>query len=91
MGPQTRKEIIAEINSTAIKTIENTVKGSLERVPPKEFLNKTTDKTIKRIKRSTISEFKSKDNKILYETNNNILEKIDDPINSIEKGHIERC
>ena len=79
MDPQTKNEIIAKISSTATKTIEE------------EFLDKTTGETIKRIKSSTIPEFKSKGNKIRYEANNNILEKIDDAINSIEKGHIERC
>ena len=37
-----------------------------------------------------ILEFKSKD-KIRYKASNNILEKADDAISSIEKGHIERC
>ena len=46
--------------------------------------------TIKRNKSSTISEFKSKGNKIRYEANSNILEKIDDAINSIQKGNINR-
>ena len=91
MDPQTKNEIIAEISSTATKTIEQAVRDSLKRALPQEFLDKTTDETIKRIKSSTIPEFKSKGNKIRYEANNNILEKIDDAINSIEKGHIERC
>ena len=46
--------------------------------------------TIKRSKSSAISEFKSKGNKIRYEANSNILEKIDDAINSIQKGNINR-
>ena len=58
---------------------------------PQEYLDKTTDETTKRIKSSTIPEFKSKDNKICYEVNSNILEKNYDAINSIEKGHIKRC
>ena len=91
MDPQTKKEIIAEISSTATKTIEKAVRDSLKRALPQECIDKTTDKTIKRIQSSTIPEFKSKGNKICYEANNNILEKIDDAINSIEKGHIERC
>ena len=63
--------------------IGQAVRDSLKRALPQEFLDITTDETIKRIKCSTIAEFKSKDN--------NVLEKIDDAINSIEKGHIERC
>ena len=81
MDPQTKNEIIAEISSTATKTIEQAVRDSLKRALPQEFLDKTTDETIKRIKSSTIPEFKSKSNKIRYEANNNILEKIDDAIN----------
>ena len=90
MDPQTKKEIVAKISSTATKTIEQAVRDNLKRALPQEFLDKTTDKTIKRIKSSTIPEFKSKGNKIRYEANNNILENFDDAINSNEKGHIER-
>ena len=90
IDPRTKKEIIAEISSTATKNIEQAVRDTLERALPQEFPDKTTDETMKRIKRST-SLFKSKDNKTRYEANNNILEKIDDAINSIEKGHIEIC
>ena len=81
MDPQTKKEIIAE----------QAVRDSLKRALHQESLDKTTDETIKRIKSSTFTEFKSKGNKIRYEANNNILEKIDDATNAIEKGHIERC
>ena len=91
MDPQTKKEIMAEISSTTTKTIEQAVRDSLKRALPQELLDKTTDETIKRIKSTTIPEFKSKGNKIRYEANNNILEKIDDAINSIEKGHNKRC
>ena len=63
----------------------------MKRALPKEFFDKTTNETIKRIKSSTIPEFKSKSNKIHYEANNSILEKIDDAINAIKKGHIKRC
>ena len=87
---QTKKEIIAEISTNATKTIEQAVRDSLKRALPQEFLDKTTDETIKRIKSSTIPEFKSKGNKICYEANNNILKKIDDAMNAIEKGHIDR-
>ena len=87
---QIKKEIIAEISATATKTVEQAVRDSLKRALPQEFLDKTTDETIKRIKSSTTPEFKSKGNKIRYEANNNILEKIDDAMNAIEKGHMER-
>ena len=50
MDPQTKNEIIAEISSTATKTIEQAVRDSLKRALPQEFLDKTTDETIKRIK-----------------------------------------
>ena len=91
MDPQTKNEIIAKISSTATKTIDQAVRDSLKSALPQEFLDKATDEAIKRIKSSTIPEFKSKSNKIHYEANNNILEKIDDTINSIEKGNIKRC
>ena len=91
MDSQTKKEIIAKISSTATKTAEEAVRDSLKRALPKEFLFKTTEETIKRIKSFTIPEFKSKGNKIRYKANNNILEKIDDAINAIEKRHNERC
>ena len=58
---------------------------------PQAFLDKTTDEKIKQIKSSTIPEFKRKGNKIRYEMDNNILEKIDDAVNYIEKEQIERC
>ena len=80
--PQTKKEFIAEISSTATKTIEQAVRDSLKRALLQQFLHKTTGETIKWIK--------SKGNKIRYEANNNILEKIDDAINSIEKGRVPR-
>ena len=91
MDPQTKKEIIIEISSTATKAIEQAVRDSLKRALTQEFLDKITDETIKLIKSSAIPEFKSKGNKVRYEVNNNILKNIDDAINSIEKGHIERC
>ena len=58
MDSQTKKEIIAEISSTATKTIEQAVRDSLKRALPQEFCDKTTNETIKRIKSSTIPEFK---------------------------------
>ena len=84
-------QIIAEISSNTTKAIEQAVRDSLKRALPQEFLDKTTDERIKGIKSSTIPEFKSKGNQICCEVNNNILEKIDDAINSIVKGHIKRC
>ena len=54
MDSQTKKEIIAEISATAISAIEQAVRDSLKRALPQEFLDKTTDETIKRIKSSTI-------------------------------------
>ena len=64
MDPQTKNQIIAEISSKATKAIEQAVRDSLKGALPQEFLNKTTDETIKRIKSFTIPEFKSKGNKI---------------------------
>ena len=90
MDPQTKKEIIAEISSTTAKTIKQAVRNTLKRALP-QFVDKTINETIKRIKSSTVFEFKSKGNKIRYKACNNILEKLDDAFNSIEKRHIERC
>ena len=90
MDPQTKNEIIAEISSTPTNNTEQAVRDSLKRALPQEFLDKTNVGTIKLIKSSTIPESKSKGNKIRYEVNNNILEKFDDAINSIVKGHIKR-
>ena len=87
MDPQTKKEIIAKISFTSNKTIEQAIRDSLKMALPLESLNKTTDETIKRTKRSTIPELKSKDNKNRYEANYNILEKIDDAISTpLKKG-----
>ena len=60
MDSQTKKEIIAEIRSTATKTTEQAVRDSLKRALPQQFFDKTTDETIKRINSSTIPEFKCK-------------------------------
>ena len=92
MDAQTKNEIIAEITATAVKTIEQTVRESLKRTVPEDFVEKTTDEAVKRVKSSTIPEFKNKGNKIRYETNNSIMEKkIDEAISAIERGIIERC
>ena len=60
MDAQTKNEIIAEITPTAVKTIEQTVRESLKRTLPEDFVEKTTDKAVKRIKSSTVPEFKIK-------------------------------
>ena len=91
MDAQTKKEIIAEITATAVKTVEQTIRESLKRVLPEDFVDKTTDAAVKRIKRSTVPEFKNKENKIRYEANNSVMEEIDEAISAIEKGEIERC
>ena len=91
MDAQTKNEIIAEITATSVKTIEQTVRESLKRTLYEDFVDKTTDETVKRIKISIVPEFKNKGNKIRYEANNTIMEKIDEAISAIEKGKIERC
>ena len=88
MDTQTKNEIIAEITATAVKTIEQTVRDSLKRVLPEYFVDKMTDEVVKRMKSSTVPEFKSKGNKIRYEANNSIMENIDEAISAIEKGKI---
>ena len=91
MEAQTKNETIAEITTTAVKKIEQPVRKSLKRALPKDFLDKATDETVKRIKSSTVAEFKNKGNKIRYKVNNSIMETIDEAIIAIEKGKIERC
>ena len=63
MDAQTKNKIIAEITATAVKTIEQTVRESLKRALPEDFVDKTTDEAVKRMKRSTVPEFKNKGNK----------------------------
>ena len=84
MGAQTNNEIIAEITANAAKKGRESLKRALL---PEDFVDKTTDEAVKRIKSSTVPEFKNKGNKIRYEENNSIMEKIDEAI----KGKIERC
>ena len=91
MDAQTKNEIIAEITAAAVKTIEQTVRESLKRALPKDFVDKTTDEAVKRMKSSAVPELKNKGNKIRYEANNRIMEKIDEAISAVEKGKIERC
>ena len=75
MDVQTKNEIIEEITATAVKTIEQTVRDSLKRTLPEDFVDKTTDEAVKRIKSSTVPEFKNKGNKNRYKANNSIMEK----------------
>ena len=77
MNAHTESEIIAEITATTVKTIQQTVRESSKRTRTENFFEKTTDEGVKRIKSSTVPEFKSKGNKIRYEANNSIMEKID--------------
>ena len=92
MDAQTKKnKIVAEITATAVKTIQQAVRESLKRTLTEDFVDKTTDEVVKRIKSSTVPEFKNKGNKIRYEANNSIMEKIDEAISAIEKGKIDRC
>ena len=59
MDAPTKNEIIAEITATAVKTTGQTL--------PEDFVDKTTDEAVKRIKSSTVPEFKNKGNKMLAE------------------------
>ena len=61
MDAQTKNEIIAEITATTVKKIEQTVRENLKRTLPEDFVKKTTDKAVKRIKSSTVLEFKIKE------------------------------
>ena len=70
----------------------NRLYESLKRALPEDFVDKTTDEVVERIKSLTVPEFKNKENKIKYEANDNIMDrKIDEAISAIEKGKIERC
>ena len=82
MDAQTKKEIIAEITNTAVKTFKQIVRESLKRTLPEDFVEKTTDEEVKRIKSSTVPEFKNKGGKIRYEANNSIMEKVDEAISN---------
>ena len=90
MDAQTKNEIIAEITATTVKTIEQTVRESLKRALPEDLVDKTTVEAVKRIKSSTVPEFKNKGNKNRYEANNSIMEKID-KASAFKKGKIDRC
>ena len=55
-------------------------------------LHETTDEIAKHLKSSIIPEFEAKDNKICFESNNKILEKINNQeIFSVEKGNVGKC
>ena len=75
MNAQTKNEIIAEITITAVKTIVQTVRETLKRTIPEDFVNKTTDEAVKRFKSSTVPEFNNKGNKIRYEGNSSTMGK----------------
>ena len=90
MDTQTKNEITAQITATAVKAVEQTIRENLKRTLPEDFVNKTMDEAIKRIKSSTVPKFDNKESKIRYEANNSIMEKTDESI-AIEKEKIERC
>ena len=85
MDAQTKNEIISEITATAGKTIEQTVGESLKKALPEDFVDKTTDEAVKRIKSSTVPEFKNKGNRIRYEANNSIMVKINEATSALKK------
>lgn len=66
MDEQIIQEIVSEITSVAIKTIESTDKKSLEKALQQEFLNRTTCVALKRLKSSSNLEFKVKVHKICF-------------------------
>ena len=70
--------------------MENTIKQSLKRALTQEFLEKTTDEAVKRLRSSIIPEFKAEVSKICFEANNEILEKINQAISSTENGTVEK-
>ena len=53
MDAQTKNEIIAEITTSAVKIIEQTVQESLKKAVPEDFVS--SDEAVKRIKSSTVS------------------------------------
>ena len=75
MDARAKNEIIAEITVTAVKTIELAVSESSKRALPENFVGKTTDEAVKRIKSSTFPEFENKGNIIRYKANNSIIQK----------------
>ena len=86
MDAQTKNKIIADITAIAVKIIEQTVRESLNKELTEDFVGKTIDEAVKWIRSSTVPEFKNKGNKIRYEANKSIREKIDKVISTIEKS-----
>ena len=64
------------------------MRGRLKGALPQELIYKTTDEPVKRLKSLSISEFKKKECKIRFETSNNVMEKIDETINAIERVNV---
>ena len=91
MDAQAENEIIAEVTGTAVKIIVQTVKRSLKKTLPEDFVDKKTDEGVKRIKSSAVPKLKNKGNKIRHKANNSIMEKIDEAISATEKVKVERC
>ena len=67
------------------------MRGRLKGALPQELIYKTTDEPVKRLKSLSISEFKKKGCKIRFETSNNVMEKIDETINAIERINVGKC
>ena len=67
------------------------MRGRLKGALPQELIYKTTDEPVKRLKSLSISEFKKKGCKIRFETSNNVMEKIDETINAIERVNVGKC
>ena len=86
-----KQQIISEITNAATKTIDITVKQSLKKAPRQEFLEKMKDERVKRLTSLSIPEFKAKGNKIRFEANNVIPEKINQAISFIENGNMKKC
>ena len=60
MDTQTKNEIIAEITTTAVKTIEQTIQESLKRTLP-DFVYKMTDKALNESKVQQFQNLKIKE------------------------------
>lgn len=67
------------------------MRGRLKGALPQELIYKTTDEPVKRLKSLSISEFKKKGCKIRFETSNNVMEKIDETRNAIERINVGKC
>ena len=73
MDAQIKHEIIAEITTAAVKTIEEIVRESLKRTLLKILSTKRLTKLL--IKSSAVPQFNNKGTKIRYDTNNSIIDK----------------